>query len=351
MIKKIIYISRTRLDHSLNSARIKELNKNGVEVIGFYVKSGGIRGLVKTASFCLHNSNNIDAVMVGFGSPVLVIFSRLFYHKRIVYNAVLTVYERMIISRGLTPKFSVKAIYYWFTDFMAVHFADLIMVESNQQADYFKKMFKVSGKKLYRNWIGVEEDRFFYDPLIKKLPVFTVLFRGLFVPESGVEYAIKAAKILEKKEVNFVIVGSGHCMPVVQKLISELKPSNLKIITDTLPQDHLNELMQSSHLSLGQLSNHERLSRTIPHKAYESLAIKLPYLTAFNTGILELLTPDETCLTCNPADAKSLAEKILWAKNNYPLVDKIAQNGYQLYQNKLRSHILVKNLLDRIGEL
>ncbi|MDP3792252.1 MAG: glycosyltransferase, partial [bacterium] len=212
----------------------------------------------------------------------------------------------------------------------------------------FNNLFKISRNKLYRGWTGVNEDNFYYDSSIPKSEDFTVLFRGAFMPESGVEYAIRAAKILEDKNIKFVIIGGGILLGKVEKLIEELKLSNLELIADYLSYEKLREVIQKCHLSLGQLSDHDRLTRTIPHKAYESLAMKLPYLTASNCGILELLTPDETCLTCNPADAKSLAEKILWAKNNYFRVEKIAENGYKLYQDKLISRILAKNLLDRI---
>lgn len=351
MIKKIIYISRTRLDYSLNSACIKGLSENGVEVVGFYVKGGGILGLIKTVFFCLRNSGGTDAIMIGYDSPLLVPFFRPFFRKQIVYNATLSVYERMIISRELASRFSVKAVYYWLIDFVAVHLANLIVVETNHQADFFKKIFKVSEKKIYKSWIGVDENKFFYNPAVPKHDSFTVLFRGAFMPEAGTEYAIKAAKILEDKNVRFIIIGSGILLEKVKKLLRELSPANLELITDYVPYETLRTTMQRCHLSLGQLSDHERLTRTIPHKAYESLAMKLPYLTASNAGVLELLTPDETCLTCNPADVESLAEKILWAKNNYFTAENIAENGYKLYQDQLKSSILSENLLNKMTSI
>lgn len=293
-------------------------------------------------------NKSADFVFIGYDSPKLVVIARIFTRKKIIYNAALSVYERLIISRELAPRLSVKAVYYWLLDFVAVHFANLTMVETNQQADYFKKIFKVSRKKIYRNWVGVNGDSFFYDSTLPKFDTFTVLFRGAFMPEAGVEYAIKAAKILEDKNVKFTIIGGGILLKKTKELVEELKPTNLELITDFLPQEKLREIMQSCHLLLGQLSDHDRLARTIPHKTYESLAMKLPYLTASNSGVLELLIPDKTCLTCSPADAKSLAEKILWTKNNYTIAEEVAENGYELYQNKLRSSVLGKNLLDRI---
>lgn len=345
---KIIYLSQTRLDYSLNAVLLRGLRENNVSVSDIQVKKG-LFGLKQALSFYRQNKNNADAVIVGYNSAALALPLRLFCRKKVIYNAVLSLYERMIVSRKLASIFSARAAYYWLSDFLAMHSANLTLVESDRQAAFIQKLFKVSASKINRSYIGVDEEIFFHDPSVTKFETFTVLFRGQFLPESGVEYAIKAAKILGGEGINFIIHGGGHNADKIKKLAEELNPRNLKLILDFLPTQELRTLMQRCHLSLGQLSDHPRLRRTIPHKAYESLAMKLPYLTASNTGVLELLTPDETCLTCDPADAKSLAEKMLWAKNNYFRAKEIAENGYKLYQDKLKPGILAKNLLGKMS--
>jgi len=350
MIKKIIYLSNTRLDYSLNAVLIKGLRENNIQVADIRVQKG-VLGLAKALAFYRCNSKDADLVIVGYNSQPVAFFLRPFCRKKIIYNAVLSEYERMVISRQLARKLSLKGVYYWLLDLLATHSADLTLVESNEQVNFFNKLFKVSRKKLYRNWIGCDEDKFYHDSSIPKRDVFTVLFRGALMPEAGAEYVVKAAKILEDKNINFILIGGGLLLEKTQKLIKELAPKNLKHITDYVPYDALRTMMQSCHISLGQLSHHVRLKRTLPHKIYETLAMGLPYLTSANTGVLELLTPDETCLTCNPADERSLADKILWAKDNPQELEKIAENGHQLYQKKLRSAVLAKNLLNKIGEL
>ena len=349
-IKKILYISRTRLDYSLNSVLIQGLRENNVHVSDIHVQKG-VLGLVKALSFYRRNSKDADLMIVGYNSQPLAFFLRPFCRKKIIYNAVLSEYERMVISRQLARKLSLKGIYYWLLDLLAVHSVDLILLESNEQANFFNKIFKVSKKKLYRNWIGCDEDKFYYDSSVPKQDVFTVLFRGALMPEAGTEYVVKAAKILENENINFVLIGGGLLLEKTEKLIKELAPKNLKHITDYVPYDALRTMMQSCHISLGQLSHHVRLKRTLPHKAYETLSMKLPYLTSANTGVLELLEPDETCILCSPADERSLADKILWAKDNPQELERIAENGHKLYQEKLRSVILARNLLDKFREL
>lgn len=351
MIKKIIYLTYTRPDYSLNATVIKGLRENGIEVIDFHVKSRGIPGFSEALSFYRNNSQNLDVLMIGCDSPALAIFMRFFCWKKIIYNAVLSVYERMIISRELASKVSLKAIYYWLLDFMAVDFADLTMVESDKQVDFFEKLFSVSRKKLFRSYISVDEDNFYYDPSVVKFTEFTVIFRGALMPEAGAEYVVQAAKILEKENVRFIMQSGGMLLGKIKKMIEELGPANLDLKSDFMPYPELRTLMQKCHLSLGQLSDHPRLDRTLPHKVYEALAMKLPYLTASNRGILELLKSGETCITCEPANAKSLAEKILWAKNNPQELDRIAKNGYEFYISDLTPEITAKRLLDHIQGL
>ena len=165
------------------------------------------------------------------------------------------------------------------------------------------------------------------------------------LPEAGAEYAVRAAKILEKEDIKVVMHANDQELPKIKKLIDELRPANFQLITEFLSDIDLRNLMQKCHLSLGQLSGHPRLQRTIPHKAYESLALRLPYLTADNKGVMELLKPGENCLVCRPADPQSLAEQILWAKAHPYELEQIAENGYRLYQEKLTAKTLAGELL------
>lgn len=346
---KILYLSSTELDYALNAVCIKGLKENGAEVMSFKVRKGW--NFLRSFNLWKGSLKKADLIIAGYDSPFVAIVLRFLSRKKIIYNAIHSSYERLIVSRKLASRFSVKSFYHWLLDLVAIHLADLTLVETDHQGDYFRKLFKVSGNKIFRSWGGVEESKFFYKPSVQKKDKFTVIFRGRFLPEAGADIVVLAAKRLESQGVDFELLGGGHELPQVRKLVEELKPANLKLITEFFSQDRLNEIMQAAHLSLGQLSDHERLDRTIPHKAFESLAVKVPYLTASNIGVLELLTPDKTCLTCNPADAKSLADKILWTKDNYSKAQEIAENGYKLYQDKLRHRILAKNLLDRISTI
>src|SRR3990167_4490823 len=150
---KVLYISRS--NDPVDRVYIGGLQKNGVEVLSLRLKIN-IHDLLSWVKLYRKNRKNLDLIMVGWDSPGWVIFVSLISGKKIIYNAAVSVYERLIVSRELVSKFSIKAFYYWLLDFVAVHLADLTMVETNHQKEYFKKIFKISGKKIYSAWTGVD---------------------------------------------------------------------------------------------------------------------------------------------------------------------------------------------------
>jgi len=171
------------------------------------------------------------------------------------------------------------------------------------------------------------------------------------LPEAGVSHIIKAAKILEHKGINFLILGHGWLEKEIKSEISLLGLSNLQLIDQYVTDDELRDNMLSAHVSLGQFEKHERLSRTIPHKAFESLALGLPYITARFEGVEEILVSGENCLFVGPANPADLADQILLLKNDTALREKIARNGYELYKEKFTPEVLAQELLEKITNL
>lgn len=292
-----------------------------------------------------------DIIIVGYSLPILVPFVRFFSRKnqkKIVFSAISSQYESNIIARKLGGPRSLMAMKWWLTDFFAFHFSSQVLLESNAQINFIHKLFFVPRKKMTRSWMGVDEEVFSRDASIKKKAKFTVLFRGRFLPESGILTIIEAAKILENQEVQFRIIGEGFMYREVNALMDKLKPKNIEFINKKLSNTELRTKMLECHVSLGQLADHPRLSRTLPCKLFESLALGLPYLTGRNAGALELLKEDETCFAVNPGDAHDLANKILFLKEHQEILKKIGENGHALYKEKFTSKILTRELIERL---
>jgi len=223
----------------------------------------------------------------------------------------------------------------------------MVLVETEEQKKFFINNFKINSNKCIRVWTGANDRNFFIGPTEKEKD-FTVIVRGGFLPETGIEYVIDAAKKLENENIKFLIIGTPKTEKIeetIKNLIRGNDLKNIKLINKYLDYSEMREIMSRCHVSLGQFGKNERIQRTIPHRAFESLAMGLPYITSKASGIQELLTDEINCLFVGVADADDLARKILELKNNTELRKKVAQNGYKLFQEKLNPKAIGREFL------
>ncbi|MCX6715594.1 MAG: glycosyltransferase [Candidatus Taylorbacteria bacterium] len=156
---------------------------------------------------------------------------------------------------------------------------------------------------------------------------------------------MQTSKLLQGKGVNFLIIGNGHIEDEIRTLIQTADLSNVEWLSNNLPLKELADRMRECHISLGQFEKHERLERTIPHKAFESLVMGLPYVTGRAGGVAELLTDGKDCLMVDCGDPEDLAAKILRLKNSPELVSTIGNNGRKLFENKLTASKLAGDII------
>src|SRR3989344_5304383 len=99
---RILYIGTNKMNYSVDGVYIKGLRKNGVEVFDYSLY--GMKGLnlhVRAIKLYFKHAKNINYVMVGYDSPKIIITLWPLCRKKIIYNALCSVYERLIVSRGL----------------------------------------------------------------------------------------------------------------------------------------------------------------------------------------------------------------------------------------------------------
>lgn len=166
-----------------------------------------------------------------------------------------------------------------------------------------------------------------------------VLFRGKYTVEAGIDILAAATIALESKGITFWVLSPGL-------------PRNIKFGKNTVvirnfirSQRRLVSAYKAASLTLGQLSNHTRLERTIPHKAFESAYMSKPYLTARSNGILEIFNEGIEVLCFNPSDTKDLENKILDFFNDPGKFTYIGNNMRKQYDMKLNQAHLSSQLL------
>ena len=224
----------------------------------------------------------------------------------------------------------------FFIDFISFHSAKIIILESEQEAGYVSKKFLISPRKLRVVYTGLNE--FTFQSIEKHTNTrqqarLQVLFRGKINDEAGIENILAATLMLEKKPIDFLIV--------TNKNLSNYKYSiHTKIVSHYLNSNEMADFYRRSDICLGQFSESERLRRTIPHKAFESLYFARCYLTPRTISLQSMCISQNEMFFCDSSSPQDLAQSLLLLEKNRNLVREIGSNGHALYQSQMRqSHL------------
>jgi len=347
-MKTVLYFGNIDLSLSRNKIYIEGLRRDGVEVLTCVDTTRGIKKYWNLYKKHKAFAGKYDVLIVGYGGFVSVPLAKIISKKPVIFDALCSFYETEILSRDALKEIPFRIAYVRFIDWIATRFADKVLVESEAQKEYFSKELQVKSEKLVTVYTGIDDTVFTYDSTVEKFETFTVLFRGRIMSEAGVPTIIRAAKLLEKEKINFLIIGYGcnEALQEFKKVLKEESPSNVTYKGERLSFEEMVSLMRRCHVSLGQLAKHERLERTIPHKAYESMVLKLPYITARARGVQEVMREGIECLMVNPEDPKDLADKILTLYSDQEKGKKIAEKGFMSYKEKYSSEKIVRSIID-----
>jgi glycosyltransferase involved in cell wall biosynthesis len=302
------------------------------------------RKLIKTFRTIRKETSKNDSFIIMSPSHYLVPFARLFLGKNIYLDAGWSLFEGSIISRRQIGFMGINILKAYFIDLIASFCAKRIILESNAQEAFYRKIFFVRKRKCSVIYTGVDESQF-KESSVYKTPkdLFNnsniVLFRGKYTPESGLEVLAQASKLLSSEKITFWIFSPG----IPRNL--EFSRNSIVIRKFVDSKKNLAKVYSEASLTLGQLSNHTRLRRTIPHKAYEAAFLAKPYLSARTKGILELFTERENIICFTAGDATDLARKIKIFYANSKRYEKIGKNMRKKYDSDLSQQVLTSRFL------
>lgn len=291
--------------------------------------------------------NKYDAMIVGYPGHIMTPFAKIISRKTVIADLLGSFKDAQIHSHnsGAIRRFKDSII-----DWIAVKFADTVLLESEAQKDFFIKRYG-NLKKFKVLYTGVDESVFYQNGISRKedSPKI-ILFRGRLTPESGIFHILKSAELLkDRKDIVFRIVGFHYRLgQQVKDIIQEKKLANVELVYDYLSDNDLFEKMKDASISLGQFESSPRLDRTIPHKIFESMIMKLPLITAYSPAVGELLKDGESCIFVRRADPIHLAEKISFLADNPEMGEKLADNARFIYDKKCSVKVLTDELLNII---
>lgn len=349
---RILYFGTYYPNYSRNRILIKGLEENGHEVIECRERARSFLKYPKLVLKYLKIRGKFDIMIVGFCGQEVMFLARLLTRKPIVFDAFMSHYGGYIVDRGYFKKNSWRATYYKFLDTWSCKLAQVVLLDTQAHIDFFVKEFGLPKDKFKRIWIGANDSIFFPDlnkGVEQNKNNFSVLFFGGFIPLQGVNYIIKAAKILEKENIDFKLVGDGQLKSKIVLLARELSLNNVNFKDMATPAD-LKKMIIETDICLGIFGDTPKTNLVIPNKVYEGLAMAKPVITADTSAIRELFD-EKDMLLVKTANPESLAEGIMKLKNDPSLREDLAKQGYKKFLENATPKVLGKELSRIIAEI
>jgi glycosyltransferase involved in cell wall biosynthesis len=342
--EKIIFLTIGEPGYSRSWTYFNGARKLGANVDFIKIESNG---LTKQFLRLRKRLSRENVYVVMSPSQYLVPFVRIFLGKNVIMDAGWSLFEGTVLARKRFGLFGLLALKTFLIDFISSHLATKVVLESKNQAEFYSQIFLVKRSKIAVLYTGVDEDSLKDTFSQIQLPNFynnskIVLFRGKYNRESGVEVIAAATKLLISEDVTFWILCPGLPMHI------EFSKNTYVNRTYVQAQSEISAIYRSAQITVGQMSGERRLSRTIPHKAFESAYLSKPYITAGNSGIKELFTDQLEIICTRAGDAQDLAIKIGYLLDNPEAAKSIGENMNLKYRNSCSQESLARAFLNLV---
>ncbi len=362
---RVCYFGTYERNYPRNRVVIEGLRKNKVNVkechVPFWEKIEDKTGLSKTFFLKLPlvylklilkylRIRRTDALIVGYIGQLDVPIAWFLTRKPIIFNPMTSLYDTLVLDRKMFRKKSFFAKLFHFIDKLSFRLADIVCADTLEHKKYFIEEFGLKPDKVKILYIGAQEYLFF-PRKSKKKNFIKVLFYGKFTPLHGTSFIIKAAKLLEKKNIKFEIIGSGQTHKEDLKLAKKLRLKNVNFI-DWVHYAELPKKIADADICLGgHFGSGGKAARVIPNKTFQMMAMKKPIIVSDSEASREAGFVDKkNSIFCKRIDEKAIADSILLLAKNKKLRDKIAKNSYELFKKKYSVKAIGKQMKDIIEE-
>ncbi|MFA6254837.1 MAG: glycosyltransferase [Patescibacteria group bacterium] len=340
--------------YTRNRLMIQGLRENGVEVVECQTrqKKNKLKKYWQLINQHQKLKSNYDVMIVGFAGHAIMPLAWLLAKlsgKKIILDLFVSEYDSVVLDRKQVSKFSFKAFKFWLLDWLSCSLADLCLLDADEHINFFIKQFKIRKEKFKTILLSCDPKIFF--PRAKPTSdKFIIHYHGSYSPIQGVSYIVKAAKILERENVYFNIIGklNNHAKEI--SLAKEIGVTNVNFV-DFMPYEKLADQIALADICLGMFGDTDKAMHCSAFKIVEAMAMRKAVVTGDTPALQEIITSGQTGLFCRMADAKDLADKILAVKNQLELKEKIAEGGYQFYLKNLTPKATGAELVKIINEL
>jgi glycosyltransferase involved in cell wall biosynthesis len=326
-----VYIERCRIPH---------FDKNKFV-------SRAIKAFLLSSSVFLHSLFRIkkgECVLVVTNPATLLLVTAIvcFIKKAKMTILVHDVFPENIVASGLIPENSmvvkllsrIISIPYTFSD-------SIIVIGKDMQELIKQKKVNAIGKiDIIPNWadindvVPVSRDT---NPIISECCLnskFIVQFAGNIGRVQGIEFLLKAAKLIEDNDVHFMFVGNGANQGLILEQVNSAIRKNITFL-GSQPRNMQSLFLGACDIGIVSLSP-GMFGLGVPSKAYNIMAAGKPIIAMVDADseIGQLVRTEGIGWVVSPGDVTALINAIKEAKSNLGLLDEMGRKARKLAQSK-----------------
>jgi glycosyltransferase involved in cell wall biosynthesis len=285
-----------------------------------------------------------DVVVVGYTGHVDLFLARLlgtFRRRPLVLDAFLSPYDTVVNDRRLLKEGSLEARALFRLEKTALRLSDLVLTDTQANADYMAKTFGVPCER----FVPIPVGSLVRAPVRVPVPAggsgrepFRAFFCGSFVPLQGVSYILDAAA--EASDLAFEIAGDGPDGPAVAKEVEARAMANVRLDRRFLPREEMEARLAEADAVLGVFGATPKSRRVVPCKVYDGLAAGLPVVTGDGAGPAELLTHGENALLVDRRDPASLVRALRRLRDEPGLSETLRSGARRLARERFGEHAI-----------
>lgn len=257
--------------------------------------------------------------------------------RKIIADAFISIYDTVANDRKLVKPDSMLARSLHWLEGRAYHRADLIIVDTQQNADFMVNEFGLKNTQIIA--LPLSTDEITYQPQTYRSTGSSnrVLFIGTMIPLHGIATILAAAKILKTNQViQFRLIGDGQESWKVSDAI-EHGANNLTWERNWLSAKQLAEEISQADICLGIFDSGAKAQRVCPFKLYAYSCVGRAIITAKTSWVLTATRhlKYEPFATVDAENPEALAEKISDLLQHHEAREDYAINSRKFYLDYL----------------
>lgn len=266
---------------------------------------------ISSTIFVKRLKEKYDIVFTNQTSPVMMSSAAIAYAKKWKTKCVLycmDLWPASLAAGGVGEKSLLYRFFHWVSDRIYKR-VDRILITSQMFRDYFRQQFNIPDEKIaYLPQYAAAN----FDTVAEKTQdsgCTNLLFAGNVGAAQSLDTVLKAAKILEKENLCWHIVGDGSELDNLKRMASNLALDNV-IFHGRKPLEEMPRYYAMADAMLVTLTEDPFISMTLPAKVQSYMAAGKPIIAAARGEIPKVIAASGCGFCAAAEDSSGLADAV-----------------------------------------